>query len=278
MNEKFNIKLTIGEFSKLCYVTVKTLRHYEKMGILIPHEIDEWTHYRYYDVSQMEQMNNILRLKAMGLSLEEIRHLQEEGDDIPTCNMVNKALEKAQEELCQLRNRIAALQQMQGLATKTKEMSTFTIKPLPGGTVANFRKQIKSYDELGPLCCEVIGPEMQRLRCECPEETAYCYTVDYNKNFIPNDIDIEYCEIVTKYDSADSKILTFRQIPVVEKALCFDHRGSYNTFGESMAIIFKYIEENNLKIANDPRFSYIHGVWDCDSIEDWLTEIQVPLY
>ncbi|MDD4697697.1 MAG: hypothetical protein PHR52_09195 [Fermentimonas sp.] len=42
-----------------------------------------------------------------------------------------------------------------------------------------------------------------------------------------------------------------------------------------MALIFKYLEDNHLEIVNNPRFSYIHGVWDCDSIEDWLTEIQV---
>ena len=50
-------KLTIGEFSRFCQVTVKTLRHYDKLGLLVPSEVDEWTHYRYYDVSQMQQLN-----------------------------------------------------------------------------------------------------------------------------------------------------------------------------------------------------------------------------
>lgn len=38
-----NIRLTIGEFSRFCQVTVKTLRHYERMKLLVPHEVDEWT-------------------------------------------------------------------------------------------------------------------------------------------------------------------------------------------------------------------------------------------
>ena len=45
MSEK--TKLKIGEFSKLMQVTVKTLRHYEQMGLLIPYEGDKWTGYRY---------------------------------------------------------------------------------------------------------------------------------------------------------------------------------------------------------------------------------------
>lgn len=273
----YKIKLTIGEFSKLCYVTVKTLRHYEKIGILKPHDVDEWTHYRYYEVCQMEQMNDIQRLKQLGLTLEEIHELQEEGEERPTTEMVSKALSQAQNELCQLRNRIAALEQMTGLSTKLKEMNTITIKPLPGGLVASYRKHIKSYAELGPLCCDVIGPEMYRLGCECPEETAYSFSVDHNKNYTPDDIDIEYCEVVSKYDSDDSKIITFKKLPVVEKALCYSHHGGYDTFGQSMSEIFKYIEQNKLEIADNPRFWYIHGVWDCDSVEDWVTEIQVPL-
>lgn len=40
-------KLRIGEFSQLMQVTVKTLRHYEQKGLLMPNEVDEWTGYRY---------------------------------------------------------------------------------------------------------------------------------------------------------------------------------------------------------------------------------------
>ena len=36
----YKIKLKIGEFSRLMQVTVKTLRHYEQKGLLIPDEVD----------------------------------------------------------------------------------------------------------------------------------------------------------------------------------------------------------------------------------------------
>lgn len=29
-------------------VTVKTLRHYEQIGLLVPDEVDQWSGYRYY--------------------------------------------------------------------------------------------------------------------------------------------------------------------------------------------------------------------------------------
>lgn len=48
-------KLKIKEFSLLCQVIVKTLRHYEKLGLLKPSEVDEWTGYRYYSVGPYER-------------------------------------------------------------------------------------------------------------------------------------------------------------------------------------------------------------------------------
>ena len=69
------IKLKIGEFSKLMQITVKTLRHYEQLGLLLPHEVDVSTGYRYYSLEQIQRLNGILHLKNLGFSLEEIKDI-----------------------------------------------------------------------------------------------------------------------------------------------------------------------------------------------------------
>lgn len=43
--------LSIGQMSKTCGVSVKTLRHYDKIGLLRPEQTDMFTGYRYYDES-----------------------------------------------------------------------------------------------------------------------------------------------------------------------------------------------------------------------------------
>jgi len=270
-------KFKIGEFSKLCFVTVKTLRHYEKMGILSPQEVDPWTGYRYYGASQMDELHHILELKRMGFSLEEIRDLKEDGINMPTQVMIEKALAKAHDSMEILQSRIEALYQLQAFATNKIKMSNITIKPLPGGTVATFRKVLNSYAELGPFLCNSYYPEAVRLECVCPEETAYCFTIDHNKNYNPEHIDLEYCEVVTGHNDLSSDIITFKQIPVVERAVCYTHRGGYDTFDKSMAEIMEYMETHQLTIADNPRFCYIHGVWDRESVADWETIIQIPV-
>ena len=96
------IKFKIGEFSKLNRVTVKPLRHYEEIGLLIPAEIDEWTGYRYYHVGQFQQMSDIIYLKRLGFSLEEIRDLLENGKQIPSLPLIETKLSQCAEEQKQL--------------------------------------------------------------------------------------------------------------------------------------------------------------------------------
>jgi len=64
--------LKIGEFSRLSQVTVKTLHHYDELGLIKPVYIDPATGYRFYTVEQLPRIHRIMALKEMGLSLEQI--------------------------------------------------------------------------------------------------------------------------------------------------------------------------------------------------------------
>ena len=41
--------ITIQGFAKLCGCNAQTLRYYDRIGLLAPARVDEWTGYRYYD-------------------------------------------------------------------------------------------------------------------------------------------------------------------------------------------------------------------------------------
>ena len=73
----------IGEFSKLGQVSTRMLRHYDKLGLLVPDHIDPWTEYRYYTIQQLPRLHRIIALKELGLSLQQISKLLEADDDVP---------------------------------------------------------------------------------------------------------------------------------------------------------------------------------------------------
>lgn len=93
--------LKIGDFSKLARVTVKTLHHYEQMGLLRPALIDRYNGYRYYSLQQLPRLNRILALKDMGFSLEEVASLM--NRDIS----LEKLRSMLQEKQAELERRVA---------------------------------------------------------------------------------------------------------------------------------------------------------------------------
>ena len=65
--------LSIGDFSKICNVSTKTLRYYAEIGLILPNEINNENGYRYYSIEQLETMLFIKRLKSYNFSLEQIK-------------------------------------------------------------------------------------------------------------------------------------------------------------------------------------------------------------
>ena len=65
----------IGEFSKIAQVSGSQLRYYDEICLLKPARIDEWTGYRYYSAEQLPDLNRILALKELGLTLEQIQRM-----------------------------------------------------------------------------------------------------------------------------------------------------------------------------------------------------------
>ena len=62
----------IGDFSSMSKTTIKTLRYYEKEGLLMPVYIDQNTDYRYYESSQLLDISKIISLRQIGLYLLKI--------------------------------------------------------------------------------------------------------------------------------------------------------------------------------------------------------------
>ena len=67
--------LKIGDFSKLSRISIRMLRHYDQIGLLIPASTDPFTGYRYYSETQLPVAGRIAALKDMGFGLTAIAEL-----------------------------------------------------------------------------------------------------------------------------------------------------------------------------------------------------------
>lgn len=270
-----NIRLTIGEFSRYCGVTVKTLRHYERMGLLVPNEVDEWTRYRYYDVAQMQQLNGILRLKEMGFSLEEVRDLLDEGTHKPSVKQLEEKIKQVEQLLKNLQDRLVLLRRMADSQAKIDTAGRIFVQRLPEIIVASHRQVLAKRSDLTALCAHVLGPEIQRIGCK-RSLPIYSFVIEHDEEYKTTDIDTEYCEQVEEM-MPDTRLIQFKRLPEIPMAVCMKCYGSYQHWYEQKAELFDYIEKQGYQICGRHRRQYVEGAWNQKDPEKWLTIIQVPV-
>lgn len=74
-------QLSIGEFSRLTHLSVKTLRHYHDVGLLVPVAVERESRYRRYDGAQVHAAQLIRRLRALDMPIERVREVLAAPDE-----------------------------------------------------------------------------------------------------------------------------------------------------------------------------------------------------
>ncbi len=101
--------VTIGDFSKMTYLTVKALRHYHEIGLLEPVTIDEQNGYRLYATDQVTTAQTIRRFRELDMPTDEIRAVLDAMDDGERNAVIVAHLDRMEERLEQTRSTVAGL-------------------------------------------------------------------------------------------------------------------------------------------------------------------------
>jgi len=194
----------------------------------------------------------------------------------------NDILQKRREELiAELEKGQRQLSQIEFILQGERVMNySATIKELPGCIV--YSKQInlpnynpadyRAYFEIIPKIGEVVSKKYPELKCATPE---YCFIVYPEGEHRDNDITIEFCEAIEK-SFPDFDDIKFKEIEAC-MAVSVMHKGAYSGLAQAYAYACKWIEENGYTVANNPRENFIDGIWNKESDDEWLTEIQIPV-
>lgn len=96
------IYLTTGEFAKLCHTTKHTLFHYCDIDLFTPTYTDE-NGYRYYHVLQYDTFMTISELRAIGMSLTEIKEYLAERSPARMMELYNKQEQLIDKQIARLK-------------------------------------------------------------------------------------------------------------------------------------------------------------------------------
>lgn len=260
--------LTIGSFSKVCMVSAKTLRHYDRMGLIKPVHLDSFTGYRYYDIVQAKDMLYIQKLKEYGFTLKEIRDLLGPGRErLKECMekkhaQITGQLEKQKNLLARMQIDIMDLEK--GLDIMKEEKSDIKLVETPDTPIVSVRENIamrdfyklmqKLMDKMGQTGAESVGPLL---------------AIYHSEEFDLEDTDLEIAFQVGQGGPHT------RVLPACTCAVGV-HRGEYGRLQETYMQIAEWMEKEGFTISSAPYEKYMNNPHEVPP-EELITEVCFPI-
>lgn len=277
----------IGEFSKLCGLSVDTLYHYEKLKILVPITVDKLTGYRYDDASQMMTVNKILALKDAGFVLEEVANIM--NDDISVPMLIKMLESKAVLLETTLYNEYNRLERLHTNIFLIKnggilQMNEISIKKVEPILVASIRKVFDKNDfdenleKMWPSVNEYIDKKgvKRTIPCLMLYHSGWWDLRQLNVMYDEQNLDVEVAEPITKSFEGNEEVNVY-ELPRVEKMASIVHNGPFSTIGKAIDTLFEWLKYNNYLADGAVREIYHKGEWATDNPDEYITELQIPI-
>ncbi len=256
--------LTIGEFARLAGVSVRMLRHYDSLGLLVPAEVDRFTGYRRYRPGQLSRAHQLVAFKELGFTLEQVGELIDgAGPD-----QVHSLLERRRQELARQIDRDAGrlleIERRLRLIEGDSQME-FTRTSLPEVHLAQLTAEVAEQPEIAG----VIGPLFERLvsafdgRLPGPSRAWYAGDGDRLRLAAA----VEAAEVPAGVEQGS--------LPAVERAVVTTYRGPISGIGDAWQALGAHLAEQGLETAGICREIY-HEI-HLDGRRDEVVELQQPL-
>lgn len=268
--------LKIGDFSKLSRISIRMLRHYDEIGLLVPKEVDTFSNYRYYGEDQLPIASRIQSLKNMGFSLATIGEIlihYDEPDALASFLSV-KQLEVEQEAKA-IQTRLLLLDTAIKRLRKDVCMMNYNVvlKEIPERYVASVRKTIPTYNEEGQLW-QILGMETapQHIQASDP-----CYTIAifHDGDYKEFDVDVEVQKSL-KGTYQNTEHVQFKIEPAVEVASA-TYKGSYDQINQVNAAVANWIHDNGYELSGLAFNIYHISPNETSNPDEFVTEVCYPV-
>jgi len=155
----------IGDFSRIARVSCRLLRYYDELGLLKPAIVDSTSGYRFYGAEQLTQINRILVLKELGLSLEQIVRVVAEGvspEQLRAMLLLRRsdAEQAVAAEAARLRQIEARIAQ---LDVEDAPLDDVLIRAEPAQRVLTLRRTLQSFGDVRELIRQLIAQVPRRV-------------------------------------------------------------------------------------------------------------------
>lgn len=268
--------LGIGEFAMHAGVSVRMLRHYDRLGLLVPAAVDPYSGYRRYEPGQLARLNRLVALKDLGFTLEQIGPVLDGNVDAAALSVM-LTLRRAQlaGQIESDQRRLAQVEDRLRLIEKENTMSelTFMHQALPALTVAGYTETVTDHTQIGPT----IGPMFERLAGAMVEAgfdpqapTVAWYVEDTAEGHLTVGAGVPVTAASNAVEGTER-----HELPAVDQAVTVTHRGPMSTIQDTWQQLMQYCAAGGLAPTGPCREVYLATpMGDEDA---WVTELQQPV-
>lgn len=264
----------IGEVAKLFHLSVGTLRHYERLGLLPPEYVDPNSGYRYYSTRQFESLNTIRYLRLLGTPLGQIRDFLQNRE----VDRIQDLLRQQKEEVGRRRRELEIVERkldrrldqlQEALEAKLDEP---TLKELPPRRAANLTGRLSPQSYLD------LEPSIRQLDAGQGDPVVFLGKVGVGitlERLLAGDW-AGYDLVFLLLDEEDVYGGAVEVLPGGTWAsLCF--RGGHQQAGARYGQLAAFLRENGLRPTGPSReITLIDNGFTHDSSK-FVTEIQIPV-
>jgi DNA-binding transcriptional MerR regulator len=264
-------RLSIGEFSRITHLSIKTLRRYHEAGLLEPGYVDPQSGYRYYSLGQVPTAQVIQRFRELGMPVREVGELVAVTDPDARAALIGQHLERLETQLDQTRAAVISLRRLLQPSPAPIEVRHRRTEAI---TVAAVRDVVDLADVLSWF--DNAMAELEAVISAAGVTRTGPAGGLYDDELFTD----ERGSVVVYIPVADPPTAGEVRpwvIPATELATTL-HLGAHDDIDVTYGALGTYVRQQALEVAGPVREIYHVGPRDTEDASTWRTEIGWPVF
>jgi DNA-binding transcriptional MerR regulator len=260
--------LSIGEFSRLSHLSIRTLRRYHDAGLLEPARIDAASGYRYYAADQIPVAQVIHRLRELDVPLADVRQILRTADLDTRTALVAEHLRRLEDQLTRTRAAVVSLQRLLRPEPAGLDVELRHVPAMPVAAVAASVDHAQVLDWYSGAAAE--------LDAAVPHPAGAPGGL-YDNELFTDGRGRALVYLPVAEPSKPSGRVRAMTLPAVELAVT-THRGDHDTIDVTYGRLGSWVVDHTLAVAGPVREVYLVGPRDTPDPGRWRTEIGWPVF
>lgn len=264
--------LSIGDFSRMTQLSVKTLRHYHEVGLLEPAQVDPFTGYRIYSPEQVPTAAVVRRLRDLGMPIADVRAVLNSAP--PERNaMIGAHLRRLEDQLAETRSAVESLRAILDRPAEATRIEHRSVAATPAATIT----VTTDLEELLPWWQGAIG----ELRATVAADRTLTPT-GVPGTLFGFDIFAEGRGTATVFIPVGGAVRPVGRvrpatIPAAELAVV-RHHGAHDDVDLAYSALGEYATRHEISVEAPLREYYERFSWDTDDPGQWSTDLCWPVF